>query len=203
MTTTAKFQLGSISTGTLLTEDLLPRFADTCIRLKGTKHPVAIMCYELTDDPTWADRSNAKDVLDALKDCLNELCPPFVYFGAHPSDGADFGFWPNIDELNDCCQNWNTFPANEYRLVECVVISDGHGNITVMDLDRNILWSTVPGRINHLELYMRPFHILHYMRPYELPQFRRRLIICYSIIDTDGSACRFDKARVPVPTGSG
>lgn len=32
--------------------------------------------------------------LEAVTDILGELAPEGYYFGAHPGDAADFGFWP-------------------------------------------------------------------------------------------------------------
>jgi hypothetical protein len=105
-------EIGSISTGTLKREDLLPRF------IKELEHQVE----RNRDLPSnqflrhldllaraeeWANtqKTGDEDVdelsLDELTlevmDALDEFAPPGAYFGAHPGDGADFGFWPSED----------------------------------------------------------------------------------------------------------
>ena len=143
MTTTKPFQLGSISTGMLKTEDLIVAFA------------IELMKY----DPTSSDLGEAlafidggivdeapDGTLESLQNGLNDACPPFVYFGAHPGDGADFGFWPDYDALAERC-NWK--PGYQYVDSEWVLAEEqltvrfSDGNVTVMDIDCNILWSTV------------------------------------------------------------
>lgn len=132
----AQFALGSISTGTLRTEDLLPTFADALKTLGGDSKQA------------FLDVDGDYNKLERLEACLQELCPPFVRFGAHEGDGADFGFWPDYDaleEANYCSDNAKFSPGNEYILEESNVIVQvkDHGNVTVMDMDRNILWSIV------------------------------------------------------------
>jgi len=125
----AEFQLGSISTGTLRPEDLLPRFMGALEELTGT-----------------IEERYDEDNMDELIDDLNNACPPFVYFGTLEGDGADFGFWPDMDSLNEAMQYGDvTFHDDERILDEhdaIVQVSD-HGNVTVMDMERNVLWSVV------------------------------------------------------------
>jgi len=88
----------------------------------------------------------AKLINETLFDALNELCPPFVYFGTHKGDGADFGFWVDWDRLNEARQNIGMASESDEEILKednvIVQVSD-HGNVTVMDMERNVLWSVV------------------------------------------------------------
>jgi hypothetical protein len=169
----AEFQLGSISTGTLRQQDLLSAFAQKLSSLESTKFyaevgPDSLELYhgsELVqqapamlnalDNTTAVGNPYVAEYLDWLTDALQEYCPPFVYFGAHPGDGADFGFWPDMDSLNEALQPGRKFA--EYQRAdmpfpkgESILPGDGvivhvsdHGNVTVMDMERNVLWSVV------------------------------------------------------------
>ena len=88
MTTTNQFQLGSVSTGTLRTEDLLPVFVEIATNL-GIRIMDGAGDHLLSHDPGHRDYVDIDDLIGYI----NNACPPFVYFGAHPGDGADFGFW--------------------------------------------------------------------------------------------------------------
>ena len=166
----AQFQLGSVSTGTLRTEDLIPAFMSALDRL-GKELPGDLECLsrleyiDVTTIPQIADNVSVIDDdddywnseeagwdMESLTQALEECCPPFVYFGAIEGDGADFGFWPDTYSLGDALQDtwdgessswdWN---LGYYTLVDPAVIvqvSD-HGNVTVMDMERNVLWSVV------------------------------------------------------------
>ena len=147
----AQFQLGSISTGTLKIDDLLEATATTFNNLGSTV---------TTDTHTW--EYDDEMLLSIYMEALNELCPPFVYFGTHPGDGADFGFWPDMNRLDEelynqtgaphldkvpsyCLPMHQDYPYGEIELKDdnvIVQLSD-HGNVTVMDMERNIIWSVV------------------------------------------------------------
>ena len=92
----------SISHGTLRPQDLLPAFLDA-VEEYAPDHYTAIMCAPLSfipayvedegDDSDWWDSEEAGWKLEELSDILNEHAPEGCYFGAHPGDGSDFGFW--------------------------------------------------------------------------------------------------------------
>jgi len=41
------------------------------------------------------DTDEARGLLLDVMEALDYLAPDGFFFGAHPGDGADFGFWPN------------------------------------------------------------------------------------------------------------
>ena len=119
--------VGTIIQGTLRLEDLIPCFMDeTRLRLIalnectngikladyarvgvlwGSYHRLVDLWFELDPNSWLHGKGNiaqdkveeAQHMLDDLFDLLNELAPEGYYFGSHPGDGADFGYWPALD----------------------------------------------------------------------------------------------------------
>ena len=98
--------LGSISTGTMRNEDLIPDFLDTLETLanlnKCKRHHKCKRHLTLIDEienridtiPDYYNTEDADiDLNEDLFDALNEYAPPHAYFGSHPGDGSDYGFW--------------------------------------------------------------------------------------------------------------
>ena len=105
-------ELGSVSTATLRPQDLIPAFMDALDDVKedstfepGADAPERVRrignldsalgsMERRMDDPDYYQSEAADWDLEWLFEQLNEFAPEGAYFGAHPGDGADFGFWP-------------------------------------------------------------------------------------------------------------
>jgi hypothetical protein len=99
----AKPELGSISEGTLRSEDLIPAFLDT-LELYAPEVAQAIKKeynYEVEDVEFDFKSENADYLLEKLFNALEEIAPEGSYFGANQGDGADFGFWSEEEELDE------------------------------------------------------------------------------------------------------
>jgi len=103
MTSYRYASIGSVSSGTLRTEDLLQTFVDELERvLKRQPRSFKRRPYrKLLNDATHAmrvvaDGIVADDLVNELQDALSDFAPPYCYFGTVEGDGADFGFWPTI-----------------------------------------------------------------------------------------------------------
>ena len=147
-----KIQLGSISSGTLRTEDLLPTFADELSIMEmsetGVKllHEVEVFLGAPEDPmPNW-ESDTAGFILDELIDALNEYAPLHMRFGSHEGDGADFGWWPtdfdgcDTVSIDQGKNGESTFVDTDCNLY--VEIND-HGNTTVRELGGAIIWDCV------------------------------------------------------------
>lgn len=121
-------QLGSISSGTMRTQDLLSAFADALDDIKDdistgcqttdTADDTAIRTAETAridtflaalesrmdndDDDArddYLDSGYAEEDLDTLTFMLSNYTPPYCYFGSHPGNGSDYGFWIDHESL--------------------------------------------------------------------------------------------------------
>ena len=166
-----EFRLGSISTDTLRPEDLLTAFADAldsldCKRFYAKVGPSSLDLYypselvfsayrcrnyyqeeTLGSNPTIEDDA-AYLINEELPNALEAHCPPFVFFGSLPGDGADYGFWPDLERIDDeCANNRESLDVDTGAITladDAVIVHvSDHGNVTVMDMERNVLWSVV------------------------------------------------------------
>ena len=83
--------------------------------IEGTLQPAPLLCAFLDElkrlNPEeaaefaamWHDHYSPGEAVWALMDAINDYAPEGYYFGAHPGDGADFGWWEaeNDDQKND------------------------------------------------------------------------------------------------------
>ena len=128
----AQFQLGSVSAGTLRTEDLILAFRNA-LAATGNSGALALHATPVDD----------RDELATLEIALQEACPPFVYFGSLEGDGADFGFWVDHANVLELMLNATENEEGDAFITDDGLLAhDGH-DITYMDMERNVIWSTV------------------------------------------------------------
>ena len=105
-----KATIGTVSHGTLRSEDLLGAFSNELRCLVG-KEAAAAWPYLSTltgaDDclaeiqDSDSEPADTQEIINELIDFLSALAPPYCYFGAHPGNGSDFGFWPDFDAIEE------------------------------------------------------------------------------------------------------
>lgn len=94
--------LGSISSGTMRPEDLIPAFEDALREVSGGS--AVLLSLRRFNMDRSSDEEKA-DYMESLFDALDDRSPAFCYFGAHEGDGADYGCWPSdslIEEAIRC-----------------------------------------------------------------------------------------------------
>ncbi len=148
-------QMGSISTATMRTADLIPAFVDEleyhAKRNKNKSHLAIVKAinrkinklgdsYYKTDDADF-------DLNETLFDALNEYALPYFYFGAHPGDGSDYGFWltEDLEEVFDGLKANDLSKVPDDYKGEVLDIND-HGNMTLYLADKGKLtevWAVV------------------------------------------------------------
>ena len=85
---------GTVSHGTMRAEDLIPAFLDALAEHDMAAHDAIRDEYGHSWEDDWDyDSEDAEFMLEALFDALNNIAPEGTYFGSHPGDGCDYGFW--------------------------------------------------------------------------------------------------------------
>lgn len=157
--------IGTVSHGTLRTDDLLDSFLDLLEdlmeerSLSDDRDPAAHGAYD--DWRSSLDRrrgradypgtSESDEDLAETMDRLEEFAPPYCYFGTLPGDGSDFGFWPSEDLAQLVTEGGGLVVSDlsevpEDFLGEVFHVND-HGNATLYAIngpeDFNEVWSIV------------------------------------------------------------
>ena len=143
---------GSVSTATLLTSELLDTFhdelewqlnrqertadnRDDIDRLHDVHGRIADECWNDNGDMI-DDDDTLESALEELFDALDEFSPEYGYFGSHVGDGADFGYWPSWDSINESVCDGSILKVDDTGDVpgdysgEVLHVND-HGNATL------------------------------------------------------------------------
>lgn len=144
--TAIRVPLGSVTTGTMRLEDLIPSFLACLGQLDKAKEMAIFAEYTDVIDADDMDMDQADYCLEALFNALNELAPPYCHFGAHEGDGADYGFWVSWDSLEDACHDGEIDKGDDIpdfpREVPFLHVND-HGNATLYSPTGEEIWSVV------------------------------------------------------------
>lgn len=144
---THKATVGSISHGTLRTEDLLEAFRselDYISNVQAHRETLdAVTAFQTAASyyPELYETETASEILECLTSYLEELAPAYCYFGAHEGDGSDFGFWPSREAIEELPRIQNVegedVPAEDHAYV------NDHGNVTVYGADGSVILELV------------------------------------------------------------
>ena len=91
----------SVSHGTMRPQDLIPIFLAVLRddnpaayeQLMAQPFPLPPAYAQEDNDSEWWNSEEASWFLEELFDLLNACAPEGCYFGSHPGDGSDFGYW--------------------------------------------------------------------------------------------------------------
>lgn len=145
-----KVSLGTVSHGTLRTEDLLDTFADELeyqvqrdenLYLTPSIRDALLKSVWDAREITDFESELAADMVNELIDQLNEYAPPYCYFGSHEGDGSDFGFWPIWDALDELPTVEDGDGAKALG-EDCKAVND-HGNLTLYNMNGEVIWDCV------------------------------------------------------------
>ncbi len=141
MNTQKSPMLGTISHGTLRTQDLLPTFIAVLSEVVPAEyaqlclHPFGAIPAHAQDDDSaaWWD-DEGLSLLEAVTEALEACAPYGAYFGAGAGDGSDFGFWPAWDsirmDIHDGYLTTSEDGPTPGELNPHLQVND-HGNITM------------------------------------------------------------------------
>ncbi|KKL80372.1 hypothetical protein LCGC14_2005400 [marine sediment metagenome] len=142
--------IGPISSDTMNPLHLIPIFAVFYTKVTGKE--LAAKLYHLDETDLLTEEELAGEI-DDLYDLLNEIAPPYSYFGANEDDGACFGFWPLIDSIQDDVRNEELLTKDKVdigqeavRTGQYVADINERGNVTLYRVKEIVLeeiWSIV------------------------------------------------------------
>lgn len=93
--------IGTVITGTLEADKVIRALVTLMEELGGNPELVKlaqnalVIGFRSDDEVAWGQA-----VIDALQSALHNLSPAYAYFGSHPTNPTNIGFWPNWEEID-------------------------------------------------------------------------------------------------------
>ncbi len=148
-------KLGSISSGTLRSEDLLETYVDQLILLECQSEHLKDAKYLLK--LIFADAKLTDEQTELMEDLVNEslirelasYAPPYCYFGCSEGDGSDIGFWIAHEYIDECVQDGTLLRVQDLSEIPSdysgdVILINDHGNMALYQkTDWKETWSIV------------------------------------------------------------
>ena len=137
---------GSIISGTMRPEDLIPSFCEE-LRSLGHRSKELTQIEKEQNKAGYYESEDSEYDLESLFNMLDSPSMPYFYFGSHAGDGSDYGFW--LSEL--CIEDFDglkvedTSQVSDSYIGEVLHVND-HGNITLYNAKNGKLtevWSLV------------------------------------------------------------
>jgi hypothetical protein len=124
-------QLGTVSEATMRPEDLIPAYTSE-LRSLGHRDRTLSQIERDMNKRGYYETEDCMWDLESLEDMLQEHALPWMYFGSHPGDGADYGFWVSegIEYDFDGLKVDDTSEVPEDYTGEVLHVND-HGNMTL------------------------------------------------------------------------
>ena len=152
-------KIGSISTGTLLPVALAATYTYELAQLarrddqdeRKQQVLATLVAVQPFIDAEDGDQM-ATFVHETAPELFNGYCAPYTYFGSHAGDGADIGFWPDIDSVQEAAryhdgvvgvEAGDAWPELDENIDYVVEVND-HGNVSLYDARTKAeLWACV------------------------------------------------------------
>lgn len=136
--------VGSVSHGTMRPEDLIPCFLWELEHQKPLRREHRKLAREIRshmDSEDYYESEESTWDLESLFEALGEYAPKYFYFGSHPGDGSDFGYWL-AEEWEDYLLEDGGIRVNDVSDIPSdhvgdVAVVNDHGNITLYRRGRN------------------------------------------------------------------
>lgn len=172
--------IGTVSWGTMRSEDLIPAFMDVLGRyaperakeLRESPENLEIFAWLEGDTDEPEPEYTSEFINEDLRQAMDEIAAPYTCFGASEGDGADYGYWPALETLEEDARyldgvikvddgdEWHRdkdgylvvngialhFPSPQLSggSIDYVVSVSDHGNVTLYDAHtRTEIWSVV------------------------------------------------------------
>ena len=133
--------IGSISSGTMRKEDLIPTFLYELRNRKPLRREHRTLAREIEERIELEDYYESEEStydLESLFDALGEYSPEYFYFGSHPGDGSDYGWWLS-ESFEDDFDGLKVSDLSEVPSDHCgeILVVNDHGNMTLHVRSRN------------------------------------------------------------------
>lgn len=153
-------RIGSISTGTLHPDHLADTYVTTLQQFiardndadRRKRAQAAVAEYQRLHTSEARDADMLEWSMETAWPLLEEYAPPYVSLRSHEGDGADIGYFPDIDTLEtdaryregvlkvNAGDTWPRLPAD----IDYIFEVNDHGNVTLYNArSRQEIWSCV------------------------------------------------------------